>query len=150
MVTHAAYWLVEDQQTCCTKFFDYKLKECLGAAYLGSGKYYPDWAGDNRGCLQDSDPHFAPDYMARLGDWFFETLEECCEVHYSWNILACKGEALVGTNKWNVRYLSSKCVQDCDAGPTCGGLAEYWDLKYDSKEECCHQRMWWDFDTCMA
>jgi hypothetical protein len=61
MVSNAAYWLLE---------------ECLGAAYLGSAKYYLDWAGDNRGCIQDSDPSFAPDYMAQLGYWFFETLEE--------------------------------------------------------------------------
>jgi hypothetical protein len=151
MIKNAAAWLLEDQQACCTKFFNFKLTECLGIAYLGSGMYYPDWTGDNKGCLQDSGATIAPEYMAQFGTWFSETLDACCERHYQWNLAACKGGVPVGTNKWYVRYLSSKCVQDCDDGRNCGGLAEEWDfLKYDSKEECCRQRLWWDFDTCMA
>jgi hypothetical protein len=149
MVSNAAYWLLEDQQACCTTFFNYKLKDCLGAAYLGTGKYYPDWAGDNKGCVQDSDPNIAPDYMAQLGFWFFETLEECCETHFKWTLPTCNVQGLVGTSKWYVDWQSWKCVQDC-VGPTCGGLAEGWDLKYDSKEECCEKSMWWNFNTCMS
>jgi hypothetical protein len=139
MVKNGAAWLFEDQQACCAKFFNFNLKECLGIAYLGSGKYYPDWEGDNQGCLQDSGDTIAPEYMAQYGTWFSETLDACCERNYHWNLAACKGEVPVGTNKWYVRYLSSKCVKDCGDGPNCGGLAEGWDFKFESKEECCRQ-----------
>jgi hypothetical protein len=49
MVKNGAAWLFEDQQACCTSFFSFNLKECLGIALLGSRKYYPDWTGDNKG-----------------------------------------------------------------------------------------------------
>jgi hypothetical protein len=149
MVKNAAAWLLEDQQACCAKFFNYDLNACLGVSYLGSGKFYPDWAGDNEGCLQDSGTTLAPAYMAQFGTWFSETLDACCERHYKWNLPACKVEGLVGTNKWYVDYDSSKCIQDC-VGSNCGGLANGWDIKFESKDECCEKRMWWDVDTCMA
>jgi hypothetical protein len=148
MIQNAAAWLSEDQQACCGRFFNYNLNACLGASYLGSGKYYPDWSGKNDGCLEDSGTTIAPEYMAQFGTWFSETLDECCARHYSFNLANCKGEALLGTNQWYVVYHNSKCVQDC-VGPNCGGLAERWDVKFESKKDCCHKRMWWNYNTCM-
>jgi hypothetical protein len=147
MVRNAAAWLLEDQQACCTKFFGYKLNACLGTSYLGSGKFYPDWAGDNEGCLVDSDATPAPEYMHQFGIWFSDTLEMCCARHYLWNRSTC----LAATNKWYVDYGASKCVQDC-VGPSCGGLKDgFWDFLFESKEECCRNRLWYiNFDTCMA
>jgi hypothetical protein len=136
------------------KHFNYNLnlKSCLGDDHTGSGKFYPDWDGSNKKCIQDVVGTLAPDYMSQFGTWFFETLQDCCSIHYGYNMNECLGEAATGTNKYYVDWTTYKCVKDCsEDGADCGGLAEGWELGslYITKEECCRQRLGYDIDHCM-
>jgi hypothetical protein len=84
-------------------------------------------------------------------EYLFETLQDCCEMHYGWNKNECMGQAATGSNKYYVDWSTFKCTKDCSAGTDCGGLAESWEVGMlrNTKEECCRQHVWYDFKHCM-
>lgn len=151
MVQNPTMWLHDTLEACCDKNYGWKKAECMGtaSASASSGLYFPDWAGANDGCLNDGTE---PEYMAKNPDqWMHSTLKACCEKNYSYNLAACTGaSASAGSSKFFMSYSAGKCVQDCVGATPCGGLAESWDLKYDTKSECCSERMWWDKTACNA
>ena len=93
----------------------------------------------------------APSYMVQNPSvYMHSTLQSCCLRNYNWNYNECMGAvstgsttAVTGTNKWYVNYETSKCVQDCSSGATCGGLASAWESLYVSVTECCSRKLYW-------
>ena len=65
----------------------------VSASTSGSGKYFPDWHGDNEACLQDTGSTRAPDYMQDSTTWLFDDLESCCDQHYSYAKSSCMGSS---------------------------------------------------------
>ena len=161
MVSNQATWLHTDKGDCCASFFDYKFRDCMGMgttlSSAGSGKYFPDWAGDNKGCLQDMGSNRAPNYMHGSSTFLTDTLESCCDLHYSWNKNKCMGtSARDGSEKFYVLWKGGAnnndvCVKNCveDAGTNCGGLADSWDILYVSQAECCSERVPHEYKECM-
>jgi len=163
MVSNQATWLYTDKDDCCARYFGWKLSDCMGTttSTSGSGKYFPDWAGDNEGCLQDTGSNTAPDYMQGSTTWLFDTLDSCCAQHYSWNKNNCLGVSastgtLTGSEKFYVLWKvgadnQDVCVKDCatGVGANCGGLAEDWDHLYDTQAACCSARVPYDYKGCM-
>ena len=45
-----------------------------------------------------------------------------------------------GSLKFYMNWVTSKCVQDCVGSAHCGGLAEFGDDLYDTREECCSEK----------
>lgn len=89
--------------------------------------------------------------IANPSMWMFDTLTACCEKHYGYNLSACTGaSSSAGTSKFYMDWGANKCVQDCEGAAPCGGIAESWDTKYDTKAECCDEKMGWDTRTCNA
>jgi hypothetical protein len=163
MVSNQATWLYTDKDDCCARYFGWKLSDCMGTttSTSGSGKYFPDWAGDNEGCLQDTGSNTAPDYMQGSTTWLFDTLDSCCSQHYSWNKSKCMGTSttsavLTGSEKFYVLWQGGAnnkdvCVKDCatGVGANCGGVAESWDQLYDTQAACCSARVSYDYKNCM-
>ena len=162
MVNNQNTWLYTDKGDCCARYFNYKLGDCMGTttSSAGSDKYFPDWAGDNEGCLQDTGSTRAPDYMSGSATWLFDDLESCCSQHYSWNKNNCMGTssstALTGSEQFYVLWKGGAnnadvCVKDCavGAGTNCGGFAESWDTKYDTQAKCCSERVSYAYKDCM-
>lgn len=150
MVSNPSMWLHDTLADCCAKNYNWKLDECMGTSETASsGLFYPDWSGSNEGCLNDGSE---PAYMlANPTMWMFDTLAACCERHYAYNLSACTGEAASsGTAKFYMDWGNNKCVQDCEGAAPCGGLAESWDQKYDTQDECCAEKMSWDTKSCKA
>ena len=58
--------------------YDWNLSECMGTtASTSTGKYYPDWLGDDI-CKNDGS---APEYMVLNPTmWLHDTLSDCCKV----------------------------------------------------------------------
>lgn len=67
--------------------------------------------------------------MSQFGAWFYETLQDCFEIHYGWNLNECMGKAATGSNKYYVDWTAATCVKDCSTGADCEGLAESWGKK---------------------
>jgi hypothetical protein len=154
MVDNESLWLYTNRDDCCARFFSYDLDNCKGisSSSSGSGKYYPDWEGTNTGCLVDDTTHLAPSYMEGA-TYLFDTLNECCDAHYSWNADTCKGTTATVTNKWYADWADSTCYKDCATGgadPDCGGPAESWQAGqlYDTRATCCSTHFSWDYDHC--
>jgi hypothetical protein len=150
MIANPTQWLYSTLSDCCSAHYSWKKNECLGtSASASSGKYYPDWAGDNEGCLNDGKE---PEYMAQYESmWMHSTLEACCKANYSWMLTSCMGSSSsAGSTDWYMDFGSNKCVQDCTGASPCGGLAESWDIKYSTQDKCCEERMWWDTKSCKA
>lgn len=95
MVKREAAWMFSDKGDCCANYFNYKFNDCVGtsASTSGSGKYFPDWHGDNEACLQDTGSTRAPDYMQDSTTWLFDDLESCCDQHYSYAKSSCMGSS---------------------------------------------------------
>jgi len=77
--------------------------------------------------------------------WYLSsTLKQCCERHFYFDLNTCMGTTVEGTDKWYVKYEAMMCVQDCVGASPCGGIVESWDETFDSKEDCCDEKMWYD------
>jgi hypothetical protein len=160
MIDNESLWLNKDREDCCAQFFGYKLSDCTGTAGTSAstttGKFFPDWEGDNKGCLQDNASHPAPQYMlSSKSIWFRDTLDACCKAHYGWMESECKGtsgSSAPGTNKWYIDWKTNKCVQDCAVanGSDCGGYADYFGRAnlHNTKATCCKAHMSWDYRHC--
>ena len=149
------FWLFRVLKQFSTYYFKtgaehykWKMDECMGLEVDGTGIYYPDWTGDNEACLNDRNE---PQYMVQNPSiWMFSTLDECCEKYYSYNLATCTGaSASTGTTKFWIRWSDKKCVQDCVGPSPCGGIAESWDTKYNTKAECCKENMSYDRRECI-
>ena len=54
VVQNPTQWLYDTLSACCSANYGWKVDECLGTTTTTtSGLYYPDWSGDNEGCLND-------------------------------------------------------------------------------------------------
>jgi len=158
MVDNMNLWLYDDRDACCKRFFNYKYADCVGgAAAAPSGRYFPDWEGDNEGCLVDSTTTPAPEYMSSgANTWLHATLDECCEQHYGYRVEECKGvtaPASAGTEKWYIDWADFTCVKDCvvsSSDPDCGGLADTYGSSnlHADKRTCCTTHMSYDFKAC--
>eukprot|EP00984_Skeletonema_dohrnii_P010172 scaffold3958_cov131-Skeletonema_dohrnii-CCMP3373.AAC.2 len=142
MLSNHQLFLSNTLEECCEKFYEWDFYTCSGTTpELTHGEFYPDWSGGGSTCLADGK---IPDYMIGNQKWFLSTtLEKCCERHFYWDINECLGTTAVGTDKWYASYEDQKCVQDCSGAPPCGGVAEPWDQKYTSKEQCCKDQLSW-------
>lgn len=155
MVKKLTNYLYSDQGDCCKLHFGWKFAACMGSSnsYAGSGKYFPDWFGENKACIQGTGSTLAPDYMQGSTTWLFDDLESCCEEHYSYSRKTCMGSS-GGSDHFYVTYLTggrAVCVKDCveASGTDCGGLAESWDDKVDTQEKCCSEKVGYKFKDCM-
>ena len=154
-------WTYATLAACCDKHFSWNKAECYGNAAQIPGYdetfYYPSWSGGDM-CVNDGE---ADAFMKQNPDqWFFPTLDECCEKWYGYDLNACKTAFVddddivntLGTNEWYPDWLNGACVRDCeqnDLTESCGGLANSWDSTHATRTECCQARFGWNEDVCM-
>lgn len=144
-------WMHETLAECCSQNYEWNYDECIGTSPAqispGSGLYYPDWENSDHVCRNDGNQ---PAYMTQNPtQWMHNTLQECCDKNYSWNLNSCLGApAGTGTLKFWMDHNSDMCVRDCPVGdPGCGGVADQWTVLYVTLNDCCQNRNWWN-DEC--
>jgi hypothetical protein len=83
----------------------------------------------------------------------FNSLEFCCTAKISWDpscIDKSNGNEPQGSGKYYVNWGIGKCALDCPAGSAgCGGVANVWDLTYDTADACCSAISWIDRSKCV-
>ena len=52
-----------------------------------TGLYFPDWSAQSGTC--ELDEGNAPAYMTVGSGWLEDTLEDCCDTHFSWAVSTC-------------------------------------------------------------
>jgi hypothetical protein len=147
-------WLYDTPEECCQRYFGWA-PTCVvasgGTAVVDptASLYYPDWSEANI-CVNDGN---APGYMKSSPKiWMYDTLAECCKVHYFWGdqypkCMASGGSVPAPTEElWYVDFNEQKCVTSCVGPAPCGGLHRYWNIVYSTKAKCCEQHLWWKKD----
>lgn len=139
--------LYDSLETCCAAEFGWITRGlCVSRSNSTvTEKYWPDKV--NSKCVKDSETA-AKDLSVQL----FVTAEECCDTSITWErsvacIATSTGEIAQGTSNYFVDWTSRKCVQDCEGGAPCGGIAKKWDILYTSARKCCGS-LWNDPDKC--
>jgi hypothetical protein len=160
MTNFPSQWMYQDIESCCQRYYSYDLIGCLSSepSYIDPTEnlFYPDWIGKTNTCIRDGQ---APAYMKKSYTlWMYTSLEDCCSRYYSWKddynycITAGGGSIPVtqtpAAEGWYVNYVALSCVKSCEGPSPCGGVGHDWDVKYESKEICCANRLWWLGDSC--
>jgi hypothetical protein len=99
-----------------------------------TGLFYPDWEGENEGCVDNG---MEPYYMTRNPyGYLFNTQEDCCKEHYSWDYKTCMGIKTGSGDKWYPDWEGDdKCKNDGRAPKYMVEAASIW--LEDSLESCC-------------
>lgn len=150
-------WMYDNIEDCCSRYFGYNIIGCRGSdpQFVDPTEklYYPDWEG-TRKCINDGQ---APAYMkAAYTAWMLENLTDCCARYYTWQDdyedCVIEGGGTITPNTWYVDYKAMTCVKSCESGESadCGGVANPWNYRFDSKEECCEKKLWWLVSSCLA
>lgn len=163
-------YLFTSAEECCQVHFGWDLQTCRKQS-LGRPKWYPDIDG-NGGCKNDGNE---PLRFKRYSDYLFDTLEECCDAYYDWNLNACLHPEIapdpcsadnifryyeVGYNEdfllesevgyypvWDDEELY--CVKNPnDATPYMDTTPSAW--KHQTLAECCWTNFQWVWRDCMG
>ena len=83
----------------------------------------------------------------------FNSLELCCVAKISWEpscVDKSSGNEPQGSGKYYVNWDLGLCALDCPVGSAgCGGVANVWDLTYDTADACCSAISWIDRSKCV-
>lgn len=77
----------------------------------------------------------------------YQTLEQCCDAWYGWDIDACLNVGGGGDTPnpefWYVNWQKYYCVQNCPVadGGNCGGLARFWEILHPDLDTCCKRML---------
>ena len=121
---------------------------------LTNDGYYPSWKTGEKTCKNDGN---APEYMTGQG-YFHETLEECCQRYYHYDIATCMGSNLNVADiegfypVWsdNTGEYKIQCMSTCGALPPKYMLNDPQFWIDDDIETCCSRRYWWAKGTCIS
>jgi hypothetical protein len=135
-------WIIlhDTAEDCCSAEYSWIDTELCAARTTRAlnGKYWADQSGK---CYQDS---VVP--TEDLSVEMYDSIEDCCAFGVPWlsegACLAASGLAVEGLGSTLFYVQNEKCVQDCVGAAPCGGLAEKWNTKYNTKAECCDKIPW--------
>ncbi|KAL3797965.1 hypothetical protein HJC23_013203 [Cyclotella cryptica] len=151
MEVNPTYWLFSTRDKCCKQHFSWNYNFCMGADGTDSyALWYPDWEGTNKGCLHDS---YAPSYMTQNpSHYLFDSRQDCCKKHYSWNYAECVGgEAADSGEKWYVDWTlgDNTCKNDGKAPDYMTQQSSIW--LFDKQEDCLSSSFYsYDMTPCMG
>ena len=129
---------------CCMNQLSFMDEELCVSLSTGvhTNKFYADQT--NSVCRQDCDvgnglPCGGSPTDVSLS--FYTSLELCCGTKIPWEptcVDKSRGTEPQGTGKYYVNWSFGKCALDCPEDITvgCGGVAQSWDIKYDTQEAC--------------
>eukprot|EP00956_Cyclotella_meneghiniana_P019982 scaffold34759_cov57-Cyclotella_meneghiniana.AAC.8 len=126
MINNEKTWLWDTLSDCCEKHFSYKLADCKGSTTTSTnvGKFYPDWESNTKVCWENTSASPAP--LTLTDAYFYKTLDECCEMHFSWNEDNCKrGGSSAATGYYESNNL------------------------HDTKAKCCSTHLSYAYKKCL-
>merc|ERR1712194_286068 len=157
-MTYSGLYFEKSRASCCKRFFDWDFYTCAGNSLDISIGFYPNWDSNEVKCINATDS--MPDYVRKNpAALLFDTIESCCDRHYSWDQLSCvsnSGGSILSsfTGKFYVNHVKQMCQQDCPDGEgegRCGGPVDSWSTLYDTAKECCEKKLSWiALTTCEA
>eukprot|EP00956_Cyclotella_meneghiniana_P006250 scaffold8160_cov38-Cyclotella_meneghiniana.AAC.2 len=130
------------RQECCLGFYAWNFRECMGNNGP-TNRYFPNWTreeGSSDVCLLDDGTYVVPE-----GTPQYETVQECCENHYSWNLDACNNVENEPSYKYFPNWDGNGYVCFLDDGthvvPDSAPL-------FDDLTSCCDSQYSWNTAQC--
>ncbi len=109
--------------------------------------WYPDWTGDNKGCIMDVSEDGRTSFK-------YKTLAECCAKHYQWDWNSCMGtNAAIGPDGNFLYYPdwegdNKSCKNDGQQPTYMSNNVDAW--MYKDLESCCKASYSYDLDACLG
>jgi len=111
--------------------------------------FYPDWEGDNEGCINDGNE---PAYMTDNAlNYMFSLVVDCCKEHYQWNYHACTlAASTLNRDMYFPDWDSTDNVCKTGGGqpPYMNNSPDIW--MHDTLAECCSANYAWNYATCIG
>ena len=147
-------WVVlhDSAEDCCAHEYSWMSNE-LCAARSTHSTLSKFWADKTNAKCQDDLVVPTEDLSMAL----YESIEDCCLYGLSWlskgACFSSSGSGMdltgLGSNKYYIDYVKEQCAQDCDGPAPCGGLAQQWNILYETAEQCCDRISWVSRSDCL-
>ena len=124
-------------------FYAWNFKECTGN--IPSFKFYPNWlraGGSGDVCLLDDGSNEVP-----AGTPKYDSPQECCANHYSWNLIVCNSAELGASYKYFPNWDGIGHVCFLDDGTRV--VPESAPL-FDDSTSCCDSQYSWNMAQCRS
>jgi hypothetical protein len=138
-------WVVlhDTAEDCCSHEYSWIDNELCATRTTHStlNKY---WADKTNGKCEDDSVNPTTDLSVAI----YDSIESCCSEGLSWlsktACFAASGGSLtgLGTNKFYIDFINQQCAKDCVGAAPCGGLAQQWNILFDTEDDCCSQLSW--------
>lgn len=122
-------------------FYAWNFDECMGNG--PSNKFFPDWRSEDdsvEACILDDGTYTVPNGTPK-----YDTLQECCDTHYSWNSDICNGVQAGPSNKYFPNWDGTEHVCLLDDGinvlPASAPL-------FEDLASCCDSQYSWNLAQC--
>ena len=139
----AATPLYATKEECCVGFYAWNFNECIGNT--PTFKFYPNWlrVGSSLDvCLFDDGSNEVPP-----GTPTYDSPQECCAAHYSWNLDVCNSVEPGPTYKYFPNWNGNDhvCLKDDGTNVAPESVPLYEDLA-----SCCDFNYSWNLAQCYA
>ncbi len=135
------------KRACCTKWFPYKLKDCVGLTLEDGGSkkvlFLPNWS-ISKTCHSKLE--------GEMEDWestfSYGTLDDCCRAQFNYAFSECCSLSGLGGCKTSTKTLyypkEGKCVGDIESN------LKNWEKSFAkaSMKECCSNNYGWNIGQC--
>ena len=142
--------LHDTAQNCCANEYSW-IDNALCAARSTHSTLSKYWADKTSAKCEDDSVVPTEDLSVVL----YDSIEACCSEGLSWlsedTCLHASGvsSAGLGSNKYYVDFTNQQCAKDCDGAAPCGGIAQQWNILYDTEDQCCDQIWWISKSSCL-
>jgi hypothetical protein len=124
-----------------------EINDNIDAGIMDSAPYYPDWTNDVQVCTNDG---FDPAWLEiQEVNYLYSSKEACCKQHFWWRMTQC-----MANEEFKFYQKEDKCdtkvvFEDWESNTPDlfqGGETTL----FDTLEECCAHKFWFDYDGCLG
>ena len=124
-----------------------EINDDIDAGIMDASPYYPDWTNNVQVCTNDG---FDPAWLeGQKVNYLYSNKEACCKQHFWWRMTQC-----MANEEFKFYQKEDKCdtkvvFEDWESNTPDmfhGGESTL----FDTLDECCAHKFWYDFDGCMG
>eukprot|EP00986_Skeletonema_menzelii_P014498 scaffold9673_cov142-Skeletonema_menzelii.AAC.2 len=124
-----------------------EINDNIDAGIMDSAPYYPDWTNDVQVCTNDG---FDPAWLEiQEVNYLYSSKEACCKQHFWWRMTQCMANEEFKFYQKEDRCDTKVVFEDWESNTPDmfhGGETTL----FDTLEECCAHKFWFDYDGCMG
>lgn len=124
-----------------------EINDNIDAGIMDSSPYYPDWTNNIQVCTNDG---FDPSWLElQEVNYLYSNKEDCCKQHFWWRMTQCMANEEFKFYKNEDKCDTKVVFEDWESNTPDMFLGGESTL-FDTLDECCAHKFWYDFDGCMG